>query len=281
MRQSLLAGLVGGLVATGLGGGAYGAHAYLSAASPKHSERPPVTGRASQPDIGSDRDSSTMTGPTVVTPAGSLSRSAGRLPVAPPGPGRYHFVVTGDLPGDAAFDLSAATAAAGGLIQTASLVTPNGSQADTVLWRPDGRYVERSTFTANGLSFDCIWSKPILDVKLPLAVGDRWSVDSSCPISLAGQQGTMTQTATTVVRATTDLAVSGRSVHTLVLERTATVTIRAGVLSSLQRATETDYFAPALGMFAGSDGRSRTDVAGTGGDHAVSLRLASVSSSAW
>lgn len=218
----------------------------------------PDGGKVGNGKPGQEPRSGPVTASTV--PPGPATTAAGEPlssrqpgPTSPPAPGRYRYRVTsGEESGELRVTVESRGLASGEVRQLVTVEGGTGGPvASDVVWRPTGAFVLRSRFGA--YQADCDWEPDTLGLKLPLAKGAAWSVDSSCTSSTPqGGTARFRREASYSVVDTTRITVAGDAVDVWVIKATETLTGTIGTATEssqfLTEEEETRYFSPRHGL---------------------------------
>lgn len=150
----------------------------------------------------------------------------------PPKPGKYRFKATsGSAQGSESEETTTTIESQGGsggevrqLEKTQG--GPTGNMDNTVVWRKDGKFIEKTTTDGE----DCDYNPDILQYKLPLAKDSSWDTDSSCTGSFPGpggqkQQVTVRVTGSARVLGLERVQVVGQQVDTWIIDSNSNVTV--------------------------------------------------------
>jgi hypothetical protein len=197
--------------------------------------------------VSTSTSSDTTTAPASTAPSGGTATdgtapAAGPLVLQPGRPGQYAYRVI--VSGDDRVDRTDATltvdpAGTDGR-QTTTYVTSSRTSRRVLHWSDERVTAERRD--------ECQWQPPFVDVAAPLVPGTEWSNDATC-----GDERTVERARITGTRR---MSAGDTSVDTIEITRTSTITRG----DTVQEATTTEYFAPALGVTVRSAVELRTTV---------------------
>jgi hypothetical protein len=228
---------------------------------------PGAAGRA--PGTATTRPASKPAAPATAAPAPGPP-----LPAAvatAPAPGSYHYRASsgGAADGtDTVFKVQSDGAGGGVTHQVLSLQGDGGvSFRNSVSWSSSAVRTEHTELSGPGLNAACDWQPggSVLEYKLPLSVGQSWSVDGTCTASAALQSGTLHRVEQARVTGTATDTVGGAVVRTWVIERTVTRTLASTLGNATMSGKTVEHFSPEHGLFVtmtqsgtatGPDGRS-------------------------
>jgi hypothetical protein len=186
---------------------------------------------------------------TTAAPAPVRAESAPPGPASPPKTGTYTYHVTrGSDSSNTTVKVADDGRAADGVQQAITQNQGSESITNHVTWRSDGEVLRSTDFNSPQGSSPCDWQPDILQVKLPLAVGVSWDVDSSCQAVLAGTPTTTHEVFHAKVVRYEQLVVGGTAVDCWVLSRSEKTTLTSTQFNVDQQGTSTVWWAPSAGL---------------------------------
>ena len=139
----------------------------------------------------------------------------------------------------------------------------NIGQVLEVLWTAERVSVERQ-HNVNGTeeSGRCDWRPDVVQYVLPLGVGRRWEVSSTCHSTDPTRPGSVSQRSAARVTDRRTVTIAGVATTVFVIERESTNTVGAGGVSVVQRRTSTELWSPRYGLTVEETGSSTSEVPG-------------------
>ena len=164
--------------------------------------------------------------PTVAGPATPAERGT-----APrPGTYRYRTTQSGEEPEESdriVRDVQRTHTEVHQQIESADTST-GGRVRNDVIWRGEGLVVTKSTFSGPQGDIECDWQPDMLEFPAPLAVGKKWTIESSCNTTAQGQPVRVERKANREVTGAEKLSVGGEAVDTWVVTGDDRLTITVG-----------------------------------------------------
>jgi hypothetical protein len=195
---------------------------------------------------------STTEGPAPA-PGGATGRPARRPPAfRPPAAGSYRYAaLSGATEQTAVTRVEDLGAASGEARQAVTEQIAGIELTSRVAWRGgDGGYVLDSTLTTPVGQGVCDWQPDLVELRLPLRVGQTWSSTASCTASGLGLPVTITRTISGRVLGTEEAAIAGRTLAVFRIARSDRIELQ-GQVAEQQGFVR---FSPALGLAVTDEG---------------------------
>jgi hypothetical protein len=219
---------------------------------------------------------------TTAAPAPVRAESAPPGPASPPAAGTYtyHLTRSGNS-SDTTVKVADDGHAADGVQQVITQNEGSGSISNHVTWRSDGELLRVTDFNSPQSSSACDWQPDIVQVRLPLAVGVSWDVDSSCQTVFAGTPTTAREAFHATVVRYEQLVVGGKAVDCWVISRSDKTTLTSAQYTVEQQGTSTVWWAPSAGLDVRTETKGTTTATSKGQNHTsdttITEQLASLS----
>jgi hypothetical protein len=187
-------------------------------------------------------------------PESNNANAGAARPFGSPAPGKYRFKLTTSMSGkepssrEVKAEVMDVSSNPTELRQKVFFTTDEGGGEREEVWQAGGMMVLSESLETRGQKFQCDWEPDILELKLPLKVGQEWNTDSSC--TMQGQGVTAQRHRTAKVRVTEigSSQVAGQTVEVYVINETMTETFGFGTSSSTIETETTTQFASKLGL---------------------------------
>jgi hypothetical protein len=181
-----------------------------------------------------------------------------------PAPGRYMYSTGTTQNAVRAFDVHEDAGQTGNdIVHLFTWIDRDSAERSVVTWRPDSRVLDREQKATPDEQGDlnagpvCDWEPDVVELRLPLAVGQSWSNTVSCVMDGTKRE----RTTTAKVTATDTLTVEGEQVPVMVIERVVTDVQRLAIGPFTTKTTTTESYSPHYGIIVKATGTIEQTVA--------------------